>query len=310
MKGYIMDKDGVSTPLPEFLSWDVCHGMGEPCDWFEVSFIYYSNQLSKLQTACSFRATHDSEVVFSGVIDEYSISIDEKGSVVTLSGRSKAALLLDNELPAQEYAALGNTAAVSAFVSPYGISNVISGSGVTLSAFSVRTGESAWSALKRFCRYAWKTTPYFAKDGTLILNGRAGNTITVDASEDVSSIAMCDERYGIISDISIRNRVTGASYTSSNAAFAARGGKCQREMTVPKTTGADAVRYTAAYQIAESQRGKKCVKLTLTKQFACFPGDRVSLTASKLGLSGAFTVLSSHCWADSLSAGTIITLEV
>ena len=310
MKGYIMDKDGVSTPLPEFLSWDVCHGMGEPCDWFEVSFIYYSSQLPKLQTACSFRATHDGAIVFSGVIDEYSISIDEKGSVVTLSGRSKAALLLDNELPSQEYPTLGSAAAVASFVSPYGISSVIAGSSVTLSAFSVRTGESAWSALKRFCRYAWETIPYFTKDGTLILNGRSGNTITVDASKDVSSIAMCDERYGIISDISVRNRVTGASYTSSNTAFAARGGKCHREMTVPKTTGADAVRYTAAYQIAESQRCKKCVKLTLTKQFACFPGDRVNLTASKLGISGVFTVLSSHCWADSLSAGTIITLEV
>ena len=118
MKGYIMDKDGVSTPLPEFLSWDVCHGMGEPCDWFEVSFIYYSSQLPKLQTACSFRATHDGAIVFSGVIDEYSISIDEKGSVVTLSGRSKAALLLDNELPSQEYPALGSAAAVASFVSP------------------------------------------------------------------------------------------------------------------------------------------------------------------------------------------------
>ncbi len=310
MKGYIMDKDGVSTPLPEFLSWDVCHGMGEPCDWFEVSFIYYSAQLPKFQTACAFRATHNSAVVFSGVVDEYSISIDEKGSVVTLSGRSKAALLLDNELPAQEYAALSSAGAVSGFVSPYGISGVVTGSGVTLNGFSVRTGESAWSALKRFCRYAWETTPFFSRDGTLILNGRSGNTISVDASKDASSIAMCDERYGIISDISVRNRVTGASYTSSNAAFIARGGKCHREMTVPKTTGADAVRYTAAYQIAESQRGKKCVKLTLTKQFACFPGDRVSLSAAKLGLSGVFTVVSSHCWADSLSAGTIVTLEV
>ena len=56
--------------------------------------------------------------------------------------------------------------------------------------------------------------------------------------------------------------------------------------------------------------GKRCVKLTLTKQFACFPGDRVQLTAAKLGVSGTFTVISSHCWADSLSAGTIVTLEV
>ena len=86
MKGYLIDKNGALTLLPEFLSWDVCHGMGEPCDWFEVSFIYYSTQLPKLQSACRFRAVHNNAVVFKGIIDEYSISIDEKGSVVTLSG--------------------------------------------------------------------------------------------------------------------------------------------------------------------------------------------------------------------------------
>lgn len=310
MQGYLIDKNGAATQLPEFLSWDVCHGMGEPCDWFEVSFIYYSDRLDELRSACRFRAMHNSAVVFNGIIDEYSISIDEKGSVVTLSGRSYAALLLDNELQAQEYASISSAGAISGFVSPFGISSVVPGAAKTLYAFSVRTGESAWNALKRFCRYAWNTTPFFAKDGTLILNGRVGNTITVDAAKDAASVSLCDERYGIISDISIRNRVTGASYTASNAQFAALGGKCHREMTVPKTTGADAVRYTAEYQIAESQRGKRCVKLTLTKQFACFPGDRVQLTATKLGVSGTFTVLSSHCWADSLSAGTIVTLEV
>ncbi len=310
MKGYITDKNGVQTELPEFLSWDVCHGMGEPCDWFEVSFIYYADQLPKLRAACRFRALHNGGVVFTGVIDEYSISIDDKGSVVTLSGRSNAALLLDNELPAREYASLSSAAAVSGFVTPYGISGCVSGAAKTLYGFSVRTGESAWSALRRFCRYAWSTTPFFAKDGTLILNGRAGETITVDASEDAAGIAMCDERYGIISDITVRNRVSGTSYTASNTEFVSRGGKCHRELSVPKTTGADAVRYTAEYQIAESQRGKRCVKLTLTRQFACFPGDRVSLTAAKLGISGVYTVLSSHCWADSLSAGTIVALEV
>ena len=310
MKGYIIDKNGAQTELPELLSWDVCHGMGEPCDWFELSFIYYSSQLPALRSACSFKAVHNSAVVFSGVVDEYSISIDDKGSVVTVSGRSDAALLLDNELPAQEYASISSAEALSSFVTPYGITGVVSGAAKTLYAFSVRTGESAWSALRRFCRYAWSTTPYFTRDGTLILNGRTGGTITVDASKDAASAALCDERYGIISDVTVRNRVSGTSYTASNSDFISRGGKCHRELSVPKTTGADAARYTAEYQIAESQRGKKCAKLTLTKQFACFPGDRVSLTASRLGISGVYTVLSTHCWADSLSAGTIVTLEV
>ena len=310
MTGYIISSSGAETELPPFLSWDVCHGLGEPCDWFEVSFIYYSHQLSKLQSACRFRAEHNGATVFTGVVDEYSISIDEHGSVVTISGRSPAALLLDNELPAASYAALSSESLISSFITPYGISQVVSGAAKTLDSFSVSTGESAWSAVKRFSRYAWGTTPFFTPDGVLILNGRQGSNITVDADKDAHAVKLRDERYGIISDVCVKNRVTGASYTVRNEDFIARGGKSHRELTVPKTTGADAARYTAEYQIAESVRGRHLIELTLTKQFACFPGDIIELSSTALGVSGSYRVSASHCWADSFSAGTIVTLEV
>ena len=310
MTGYIISSSGTETELPPFLSWDVCHGLGEPCDWFEVSFIYYSHQLSKLQSACRFRAEHNGATVFTGVVDEYSISIDEHGSVVTISGRSPAALLLDNELPAASYAALSSESLISSFITPYGISQVVSGAAKTLGSFSVSTGESAWSAVKRFSRYAWGTTPFFTPEGVLILNGRQGSNITVDADKDAHAVKLRDERYGIISDVCVKNRVTGASYTVRNEDFIARGGKSHRELTVPKTTGADAARYTAEYQIAESVRGRHLIELTLTKQFACFPGDIIELSSTALGVSGSYMACASHCWADSFSAGTIVTLEV
>lgn len=310
MTGYIISSSGAETELPPFLSWDVCHGLGEPCDWFEVSFIYYSHQLSKLQSACRFRSEHNGATVFTGVVDEYSISIDEHGTVVTISGRSPAALLLDNELPAASYAALSSESLISSFITPYGISQVVSGAAKTLGSFSVSTGESAWSAVKRFSRYAWGTTPFFTPEGVLILNGRQGSNITVDADKDAHAVKLRDERYGIISDVCVKNRVTGASYTVRNEDFIARGGKSHRELTVPKTTGADAARYTAEYQIAESVRGRHLIELTLTKQFACFPGDIIELSSTALGVSGSYRVSASHCWADSFSAGTIVTLEV
>lgn len=310
MTGYIISSSGVETELPPFLSWDVCHGLGEPCDWFEVSFIYYSHQLSKLQSACRFRAEHNGATVFTGVVDEYSISIDDHGSVVTVSGRSPAALLLDNELPAASYAALSSESLISNFITPYGVSQVVSGESKSLGSFSVSTGESAWSAVKRFSRYAWGTTPFFTPEGALILNGRKGSSVAIDADNDAHAIKLRDERYGIISDVRVKNRVTGASYTVSNEDFIARGGKSHRELTVPKTTGADAARYTAEYQIDESERGKHLIELTITKQFACFPGDIIELGSTALGVSGSYRVSSSHCWADSFSAGTIVTLEV
>ncbi len=310
MTGYIVNKAGVQTELPELLSWDVCHGIGEPCDWFEVSFIYYSSQLSDLRAACGFVAKNGTATVFTGIVDEFSVSIDKNGSVVTVSGRSNAARLLDNELGACEYAALSSAEMISDFIAPFGISSVTAGTAKTVNAFTVSSGESAWSAVRRFCRYAWNTVPFFAANGDMILNDRQGSTLTVDALKDAASIDCCFERYGIISDICVKNRVTGTSYTINNDDFISAGGRSHRELTVPKTTGADAARYTAQYQIAESMRGKNTVKLWLTRQFACFPGDRVALTAAKLGVSGIFKVISSHCWADSVSAGTIVTLEV
>nr|DAG12553.1 MAG TPA: 43 kDa tail protein [Caudoviricetes sp.] len=310
MTGYIISSSGVETELPAFLSWDVCHGIGEPCDWFEVSFIYYSHQLSMLQSACRFRAEHNNSVVFTGVVDEYSISIDEHGSVATISGRSHAALLLDNELSAAAYAAMSSESLINSFVTPYGVSQVVSGAAKSLADFNISTGESAWSAVKRFSRYAWGTTPFFTPAGALILNGRQGSSITINADKDAHAIKLRDERYGIISDVRVKNRVTGASYTVRNEDFIARGGKSHRELTVPKTTGADAARYTAEYQIAESKRGKHFIELTLTQQFACFPGDVVTLSSTVLGVNGSYRVGASHCWADSFSAGTIVTLEV
>lgn len=305
-----MNKTGTLTALPELLSWDVCRSMGEPCDWFEVSFIYYSSQLPALRSACRFRAVHGSAVVFEGIVDEYSVSIDDNGSVVTLSGRSDAALLLDNELPAAQYASLTSAALVNNFIAPYGVSDTVTGEFKTLSAFTVTAGESAWSAVRRFCRYAWGTIPFFDRSGAFVLSGRAGSTVAVNAEADAAKTVMVNERYGVISDITVRNRVTGASATVENTEFKSLGGSCHRELTVPKTTGADAVRYTADYQIAESKRGKRRIELTLTKQFAAFPGDVIALTALSLGVSGSYTVTSAHCWADSFSGGTVVTLEV
>ena len=51
------------------------------------------------------------------------------------------------------------------------------------------------------------------------------------------------------------------------------------------------------------------VKLTLPAQFAAFAGDRVSLTAPAVGLSGDYRVYESRCWADENGAGTALTLE-
>ena len=69
-------------------------------------------------------------------------------------------------------------------------------------------------------------------------------------------------------------------------------------------------KFTGRYQIESSMFGKRCVELTLKRQFPCFPGDTVLLTCSAFGINKSCRVIKTHCWADAVSAGTSVTLEV
>lgn len=310
MKGYVIDKDGNEELLPDFLSWDICHGTGEPCDFFEVSYIYYPTQLYLLETAVRFKAVHDGETVFMGIVDEYTVSIDERGCIATLNGRSLAALLLDNAVSAASYASVDLTKIVNSYVKPLGISAIRSSAMPTLYNFTVSVGESAWGVLKRYCRYAANIQPRFSKEGTLILDNESGDSHLINADRDVVAVRLHNERYGIISTVQLINRVSGEIYTVNNQKFINSGGKRRHVMTIPRNLGANAARYTGEYQIAESERGKKYVEITMTNQFLFFPGDTVHIINDNLGLDGNYTVSSSHCWADGTSAGTIMKLEV
>ena len=102
MTGYITGCDGAVGRLPTLLSWDICHGFCSPCDSFEVSFLYEPEMLPTLQKAVRFRAEHEEEIVFSGMVDEVELSADEAGYTAVLRGRGLQALLLDTEADAAD----------------------------------------------------------------------------------------------------------------------------------------------------------------------------------------------------------------
>lgn len=309
MKAYIINASGGETLLPELLSWDVYHGLGEPCDYFDLSFPYEDDMPAELAAACRFRAEHDGETVFYGVVDEYEISLDKNGCICSMSGRSLAALLLDNEAEAATYDVIGQDAVIRDHVSPYGIGRIDRQQMQPLSGFSVSTGDSEWSVLKRFCRYSADIQPYFDRTGTLMLRKPSGKSISIPRGAQIISVRFVDRRYGIISEMLVKSRYTGRRYTVKNEEFLSRGGCARHVLTVPRNSGADKMRYTGQYQISESRRDKKFVELCLPELFAAFPGDVLSLDGALPGLSGKFQVVSSRCTADGSGYGTTLKLE-
>lgn len=310
MDAYIIDRDGTETKLPALLSWDVCHGFGEPCDYFDISFQYEENMLPALASACRFRAEHEGETVFFGVVDEYEISLDEKGRTCLLSGRSLEALLLDNEAEAATYELISLDTVIREHVTPYGIADVDRRAMPPLSAFSVSTGDSEWSVLKRFCRFSADIQPYFDKGGRLKLKEPDGKSIVISKSSEILSASLTDERYGIISEVLVKSRYTGRSYTERNEKFIARGGCARQVLTVPRNSGADKMRYTGRYQIRESEKDKRRLVLCLPEPFAASPGDRAELDGALFGLRGELLVTKSRCTASAAGYGTTLTLEV
>ncbi len=316
MRGYLIDKNGSEYELENLLTWDVCHGMGEPCDYFEVNALYTAAMLPKLASATRFKGIYDGKTVFFGVVDEYKVSIDEKGATVAINGRSLAALLMDNEVEERRSYIMTRSTIIDTCLMPFGITDIKPATMQQVVYFPIKRGDSAWTALKRFCLKSAHAMPRFTPAGKLLMTEEAGSTLQINADAEAERIKYKDERYGVISKITVANRAGGGSYTLTNQAFVNRGGSCRRYLftekfdTVITDPSQAGDRFTGEYQIAQSMSGKNCIEITVPRQFACFPGDTVSFSSRVLGLSGSYKVTATHCWADAVSAGTLITMEV
>ena len=309
MTGYLFDFNNRSYTLPVLLSWDVSHGWGEPCDAFEVSFLYTPEMAQMLYNAVGFSAHHDGRVVFNGRVDEYEVTVDGEGMVAVVRGRSLAALLLDNQCQAAQYSSVTLDYILRQHVEPLGIKSIKAGSMKTLSSFTVGSGDSSWGVLKEFCWFAGGIVPRFSPEGTLILKDSPGEPRSIDRRTPVTCAVLRDCRYGVISQMTVKNKSAGTAQTIDNAPYLSRGASCKRVINVPRKTGYDAMRYTAQYQIDKSVKGKRGLEFTLPFLFAAFPGDRVTVDYEPLRLRGQYRVYKSRCWGDKASAGTVLTLE-
>ena len=310
MTGYLIDYRGAAYELPPILSWDMRHTRGNPADAFEIRFLYGTDMLGMLRDAARFRAVHEGEIVFFGVVDEFEIVSDSAGMTVSVRGRGLAALLMDNEAEAAQYFSVGAQFILDRHVYPFGISEVRFGELPKAASFVIASGESQWSVLENFAWFIGGVRPRFSRDGVLILRHEVGDTLLIDEKTGVSRVVCREQRYGEVSQVIVKNRVWGISAEVENREFIERGGCARRVVNVPRYTGHDVMRYTGEYQIARSKEHSVVVEITLPELFAAFPGDRVELAGgvAGTGISGEFAVSESRCSARAERGETVLTL--
>jgi len=310
MTGYLIDNDRRAHLLPVLTGWDITHTTGPESAGFTVTFLFEEDMLPVLKRACRFRAYHDGKTVFYGVIDRYTVCCDVRGKTVKLQGRGLEALLMDNEAESGDYYGADLDYILKRHVHPWGVTDISPAPVKPLTRFTVRSGQSEWSVLREFLEFSAGLSPRFTREGRLLCDGRTeGRAFSIGGSTPILSAEFTDDRYGVISQMLVK-QTRGGSKVIENAAFTARGGSARQVLSIPRTLGYDALRYTGEYQIRRSKEGSVTCVLTLPELFAAFAGDTVRLDKSPVGLTGTFRVSASRCWASGDLFGTELTLAV
>ncbi|MDE7260628.1 MAG: hypothetical protein K2N78_00980, partial [Oscillospiraceae bacterium] len=176
--------------------------------------------------------------------------------------------------------------------------------------YVVTSGSSQWKALQGFTHRFGGFDPYFTRNGILMVQSLwgSGKTLQVNDNTPLLSLRKREQRYGVISEVLIQDKVQNVSHSVPNQAFVKAGGQRRHVLYMPRST-ADDRRYTGEYQIAQSALEQLEITLELPAAFASFPGDRVGLALNRLKLSGNYDVVAARSRMDGDGERTEVTLS-
>ena len=293
MTGQVQDSRGRSWALPAPTAWRMEFTAGTPCDSFWLRCPWEAGQDSSPADWVRFTADHEGERVFTGVVDECQLAqTNGGGSTLEVSGRGMAALLLDNEALGQDYLTATQADILRDHVTPYGVETAPGARLPAVSQFSVAAGSSEWSVVYQFARYYGGVAPRFDRRGRLLLTGwQDTREIVVDDRSRVTELVCRDKRYGVLSQVLVRDRYSGAVQAVENGSFRAGGGRARRVITMPGRGTYQAMRYTGQFQLDKSAAELARQEVTLADPFCAWPGDLVRLQREGWDRNGRFRVV-------------------
>jgi len=297
MDVFIYDEHGAQFQLPALFSWRVTHGCGEACDAIDCSFAYHPSQDTVLPRAVKVTAFVRGQQVFCGQPDEWTVSQGVRGRTVSLWGRGRQALLMDDEAEPAHFARASWQDILARYVTPKGIA---AESGVLPAAvdFHVESGMSLWQVVTAFARDHAGRYPRFSLDGQLLIRAfETGTQQELDLTLRGVSAVCSLNRHGVIARTLVRNRDTLQSYLLKNDAFPGPGGRRQVVTGVGRE-GVAQMERSARRSMRRSLCGYMTVNVTLPWPFAARPGETLSLTEAPEGFAGAYVVWEAESSCD------------
>ena len=299
MTAYVTTAAGRTFQLPVPLSWELNYAAGVPSDSFWVRCPWQASQGTDPAEWVRFSAAEAGETVFSGVVDECEVNQGTEGLRLEVSGRGMAALLLDNEALGEAYGAATMADILRDHVRPYGIQTAAGANLPPVSPFSGATGSSEWSVVYDFARYYGGVAPRFDREGRLVLTGwPKGETRLIGDGTAVTELVYRDRRYGVLSQVLVRDRYSGQVETVTDGEFSAQGGMARRVMTMPGRSNFQTMRYTGRFQLERAKGERIRLEVEIGEAFSAWPGELVRVQRSGWDRNGLYRVAQSTVGMD------------
>ncbi len=305
LRGRLMTCEGRTYDMPALLRWELTYTGGVPCDSFFARCAYSAQMADILPKVTRFMALEDGETEFFGVVDDYTVSCGTDGLMLEVNGRGMAALLLDNECEAGSYEGATMAEILRRHVLPLGIECTVNEAGKDCFSCLVASGDSCFSVLEESAKKCG-VRPYFTKEGKLELRRSRAAVHTLDGSFPLLAALWREKRYGVISEITLIDRSSGARTSVKNEGFLARGGLCRRVLYAAKNDSAPIE--TSREKIAASCEDSRALTVTAAGKLAFLPQETVRVALSALGIAGDFRVRELVRCADGSGEITEVTL--
>ena len=180
------------------------------------------------------------------------------------------------------------------------------------SVYTVPAGVSQWKALADFCETYGGFLPRFAVNGALVAAPEkdSGKRLVIDDTAPILECVFREDHYGVLTEALVIDKKRNLSYSVKNQDMIDKGGQCRRVIYTPGQSTWAAMKYTGEYQIQKSREDETVVTVTMPGSFLAFPGDRINLNLSRMGLNGEFRVAEAENRFSARNGGTVtLTLK-
>ena len=117
--------------------------------------------------------------------------------------------------------------------------------------------------------------------------------LVLGADAAVTSFRLREQRYGVLSEVLVRDRTTEEVQRVADEDFLRRGGRCRRVLTMPGKSSYQAMRYSGQFQLDRSAAELVRMEAVVPVLFYGKPGDLVRVQRSDWDRNGRWRVVEA-----------------